>query len=268
MNKKNKPTIIGLFILALLSFQIGAFAQVKTAKNLTRIQTVEFEPDYGNQYMHYVPMGFNESDAMKKLSDIDPNEIVSVTLVYTLYRASERFDQMKLNNDRTHELFKQMPQLARNPNIKWYWVAQSGCNDPAGCRDYFHGFEIRTRSLEETKKVEVDEALLDFYIAKYSDGETSSDVLDSLSKTEGSTIVKICDTSFKENPYRSSRVGTLKALHPKAEKKFVRKAKRRGLVMPGDEVEIVANSRGREVEVNGINPSKKREFMSLFKRYL
>lgn len=188
------------FILFVLLFNSYSDAQTYAHQTMTRIETKQFPVQSGAEGYYYLPMNFNSADSRKILADIPLEDIVSVSLIYSQYKLSERFDQMALNQSRMLELFEQMPGLKSKKDVQWFWVAQTGCQSPEECTGYFHGFEIKIRTQKDKDFAELNNHLLDFYFLQslYPDSVLLTSVLDSLADKTTSGITKHCDTSYIE----------------------------------------------------------------------
>jgi len=212
-------------IFILLSIQMTGFAQLGTQ----RIETAHFNKIIASPDFVYFDMKFNEFDLRNTFERIPVDRIVSVSLVYTQYRLSDRFDQLELNTNRVDRLLKAFPALKNNPEIKWFWVAQTGCDNPSDCRDFFHGFEVQLRSEVSEALMENESKLLDLYKDYYLSGETATEKLDSIAAVAGSPISKKCDTVYVEIGYYKSRYGRLRANRNRknARYHFVRQIRRK-----------------------------------------
>ncbi len=251
------------YILLFLVIQVPLFgiSQVKTASTLIRIETPKYIK-YEDPYIIYVPMNFNNAEVQSRIKDLDIDQVVSVSLIYSQFRASERFDQLELNNKRTYELNRLIPGLASNTNISWYWIAQTGCKSPSECNNYFHGFEIKIKSPKEIETEIFEKKMLEYYTKSAIGEETSSAYLDSVISTGTSSLVKTCDTSFQEKKYSRSKLGTLTPLRTKSDKKFLRKLRK--LDLNGDEsIKFIVTDRRKIINIEGLE--KKNEFSSLAK---
>jgi hypothetical protein len=263
--KRFTSYLTSLLLLLFLFTSIPLSAQVKTARSLVRIETPQFFKVSESPNSIYIPMGFNHADVKSRIDKIDVSRIISVSLVYTQYKASERFNQLELNNERTYELNRLIPGLASNPSITWYWIAQTGCNTPSSCNDYFHGFEIRLKSDEDVENERIEVAMMEYYTKSAYSEETSSVFLDSLVETGTSPIVKICDTSFVEKEHQSSKLGRIMIKRSKSEKKFIRKVKRK--IKPETSISFILTDRRKIEDLEGLDHEKEVLFTALFKEY-
>ncbi len=243
-----------------------AQAQVNTAKTLVRIETPQFTQVLSDANYVYVPMKFNAAETKKKLAGLDVSKIESISLVYTQFRASERFDQLALNDERTVALFKLLPDLKNHPEIKWFWVAQTACDNPDACHDFFHGFEIRLKSDAEIRSSSAETAMLDYYSEVYSGKEADSEYLDSLVSIPGTSLIKICDTTYVESERSRNKIGFFKQRRYNAKQKFVKKLNR-SIDVTGNSIEIIVDSRKKVVSVSGIAAEDEEKFKDVLDKY-
>jgi hypothetical protein len=216
--------------------------------NTQRIETEVFTPKRYDPNYRYWETDFSESSIRKEFSGINIDQIQSITLVYTQFKATERFDQLALNTQRIDKLLKILPELKRRADIKWYWVAQTGCSSPSECRDLFHGFEIALKSTEFMSKALVDSNMVEYYVSKYLGKALDTRELDSL-VTEGK-LVKVCDTTYHVAHFSNSRYGRMRPVSKKSPKKALQQLKKENI--EATELEIVVNNRRKSKEVNGL----------------
>lgn len=88
--------------------------------------------------------------------------IVRIDLVYTAFRLNPTFNQRQLNLSRIWNLAAGVPGLLQDETITWTLVEQTGCNSPAECQPFFHGFVV--------------------YVARHATAATSRADLDSLTR--------------------------------------------------------------------------------------
>lgn len=86
-------------------------------------------------------------------------EIYKVYYVYTAYKRSESFDQLKLDKHRFAQLELNYPELFKDPNFDWEIIEQTGLFDHKRGADFFHGFILVHRPVktEESRQKELDE---------------------------------------------------------------------------------------------------------------
>lgn len=228
----------------------NSYAQVKTDQTLRRIETPIFQPISDPNFV-YLPMSFNQSEAEARLKNVPVERISSISLVYTQYRMSERFNQMALNDERTAALFRQLPELKAHPEIQWYWIAQTGCADPESCKSLFHGFEIKLKSEDELWTEKSADAMLDYYESLNLGEEPDAKTLDSLASLKGSPVVKNCDTSYIEAYKTVNRYGSLRFNHQNAKKSFIKMYKKIQGRNP-ESIVILLNAKGNITECQGL----------------
>lgn len=66
-------------------------------------------------------------------------------LVYTRYRRSDSFNQKKLNLQRLQQLKNRVPFAFNSGGVEWIITEQTGAEDYAEGKTYFHGFILKTR---------------------------------------------------------------------------------------------------------------------------
>ena len=79
-------------------------------------------------------------------------KIFHIDLVYTAYRESETFDQEMLNQDRISALKKLLPQIETDQPA-WSIFRQTGAQQRAEAKKYFHGFVIHYGDAIEPKNL-------------------------------------------------------------------------------------------------------------------
>lgn len=109
-----------------------------------------------SKYIIYLPMNyskflFTEEDKALFLS-LKDTLIEQIDLVYTVFRRSETFDQVKLNQERYEMLQEYFPETFNNNLIRWNLMAQNGADDYEDARTYFHGFVIYLKPHHVTTK--------------------------------------------------------------------------------------------------------------------
>jgi hypothetical protein len=196
-------------------------------------------------------MNFNQAEATKEIEKINVADIISISLVYSQYRASERFNQLALNDSRTMELFKLIPNLKKNKNINWYWVAQTGCNSPDECSDYFHGFEIRVASKLELKESAFERSQLDYYTELHLDKAKLAEHLDKAAYHYAKEKITICDTTYIESGDIKNKTGRLIPKHKKSRKHFTKMINKK-LDKSVTELEIYLSDRNRLDSIEGM----------------
>jgi hypothetical protein len=109
-----------------------------------------------SKYIIYLPMNYSKflfTDEDKDLFyTLRDTMIERIDLVYTVFRRSKTFDQVKLNKER-YEIFQRFfPQAFNNNLIDWNLMAQNGTMDYDEAQTYFHGFVIYLKPHRVTTK--------------------------------------------------------------------------------------------------------------------
>jgi hypothetical protein len=107
-----------------------------------------------------LPSTFSGADL--RALNLQSRHIVRVDLVYTAFRLNPAFNQRQLNLSRIRNLAAGVPGLLEDESITWTLVEQTGCNSPAECQPFFHGFVV--------------------YVARHATAATSRADLDSLTR--------------------------------------------------------------------------------------
>jgi len=116
------------------------------------------EDKNGNNVVIKMDFASDEIKSPFILNITKDKSIELIQLVYTDYRESTTFGQPALNGKRLEALLLHAPWLFNNTAIQWKFIAQTGCKNPESCKEFFHGFVIKYKSLptEETQKKEID----------------------------------------------------------------------------------------------------------------
>lgn len=153
-----------ILILALFfAFQTAHSQQmdsvVVTPQLLSKAKEFEL-PKYDvtrkSKYIIYLEMNYSKflfDDATKQLFyELRDTMIERIDLVYTVFRRSKTFDQVKLNKERYEMLQQYFPQAFNNNLIDWNLMAQNGTMDYEEAQTYFHGFVIYLKPHRVTTK--------------------------------------------------------------------------------------------------------------------
>ncbi|MGH1336747.1 MAG: hypothetical protein ACRBFS_11530 [Aureispira sp.] len=139
-------------LLLLSTFSVTAQVPdevIVTPTLLSKAQEIEV-PQYDisrqSPYIIYLPMNYSKflfTDKDKDLFySLRDTMIERIDLVYTVFRRSETFDQVKLNKER-YEIFQEyFPEAFNNNLIDWNLMAQNGTMEYEKAQTYFHGFVI------------------------------------------------------------------------------------------------------------------------------
>lgn len=106
---------------------------------LDAYQTPRYRPEPGLEVLR-LPSNFSNEDLAAL--HLGERQLVRVDLVYTAFRLDPKFSQRQLNLGRLRNLAARIPGILENESLSWSLVEQTGCNSPAGCQEYFHGFVL------------------------------------------------------------------------------------------------------------------------------
>lgn len=210
----------GLIFILCTNF-LAAQSDIPEVRKLQRISTPRLNIDASDTSLRLLKMEFNGSIPKSELQKVDVSRIVSITLVYTQYKLSETFDQMELNVSRMKKLFAELPGIKGNNHIQWYWVEQTGCDNPAACTDFFHGFVIELKSIDKTEKCSTEVDLLNYYVSMY-EGKGDTKKIDSLIAIGKINLVKRCDTFTISRPVKGNRMARISGWSQDVKKKTAR----------------------------------------------
>ncbi|MBF9219650.1 hypothetical protein [Hymenobacter ruricola] len=87
-----------------------------------------------------LPSTFSGADL--KALHLKDRHIVRIDLVYTAFKLNPGFNQRQLNLSRIRNLAAEVPGLLQDEAVMWTLVEQTGCNSPAECQPFFHGFVV------------------------------------------------------------------------------------------------------------------------------
>lgn len=144
--------ILPFLLLCCIIFSAQAQAPeavVVTPELLSKAQETEL-PQYDisrqSPYIIYLPMNYSKFLFTEKDKELfytlKDTMIERIDLVYTVFRRSKTFDQIKLNKER-YEMFQEyFPEAFNNNLIDWNLMAQNGTMEYEKAQTYFHGFVI------------------------------------------------------------------------------------------------------------------------------
>jgi len=155
---------LGAGLLLLLT--LGARAQTPDAADLDAFydqlnayRTARYQPLPDLEALQ-LPSTFSGADL--RALNLQSRHIVRIDLVYTAFRLNPAFNQRQLNLSRLRNLAAGVPGLLQDESVTWTLVEQTGCNSPAECQPFFHGFVV--------------------YVARHATAATSRADLDSLTR--------------------------------------------------------------------------------------
>jgi len=213
-----------LFILFISQF-LPTHAQTSDAhslpKKLIRISTPMLQIVDNDSEIIVLKMDFNGAVPKSKLSKIKVQDIESISLAYSRFKLSDMFDQLTLNAQRMDKLYALMPGLKDNKSIQWYWVEQTGCDNPETCNEYFHGFVIRRKSESKIMVRKTEAELMDYYMGVY-EGEGNTEKMDSLMLASKTKLLKTCDTVLLTTLIRGNRLSKIRGWNQENNGKLAR----------------------------------------------
>jgi hypothetical protein len=201
--------IITFIIISCANSQ--SLSEPSLKRDFKRISTPKLLVPPEDSNVILLKMTFNGAIPKSRLSNVNIQDITTISLVYSKYKLNDLFDQMALNAQRTEKLFTLLPELRNNKNIQWYWIEQTGCHNPENCTDYFHGFIINLKSKKESDLKETEIALFDYYVKMY-EGKEDSKTMDSLIEVKKLNLTKVCDTVIVRNILKHNRMPKIHGL--------------------------------------------------------
>jgi hypothetical protein len=112
-----------------------------------------------SQYIIYLPMNYSKflfTEEDKELFNTLKDTLIErIDLVYTVFRRSEKFDQIALNKDRYEKFQSFFPQAFNNNLVDWNLMAQNGTMEYDEAQTYFHGFVVYLKPHRVTTKTGV-----------------------------------------------------------------------------------------------------------------
>lgn len=221
----------------------AAFAQISPADVARyRAKTCEKATISENTGRLFIPVPFGKSELNTRQIHLPKNaQVISVQLMFTRFRRSDRFKQQELNRRRLENLYKLMPEVFQDPAVDWNLMEQTGADDYGEAKSYFHGFRIDYRTLISTEKERKDEVDSLFSALREDAGslDSETDFLPRIkNKKTDSEPVKFYETgpSFGTDPCDLAADAAKHLIYPKEalEKKISGRV----------EVEITVNKNG------------------------
>jgi len=151
-----------LFLLISAGYAQGTPSEVELTTfydQLNAYRTARYQPLPDLEALE-LPATFSGADV--QALHLKERHIVRVDLVYTAFHLSPTFNQRQLNLSRIRNLASVVPGLLHDESVTWTLVEQTGCNSPAECQPFFHGFVV--------------------YVAKHYTAATSRAEVDSLTR--------------------------------------------------------------------------------------
>ena len=95
-------------------------------------------------HLPWIESCINNSELIstKPLLRLKGKTVTQVDLVFTTYKESLSFEQIKLNKKRLLALEKAAPAILTNPLVRWRLIGQKGSENIEDAKNSFHGFVI------------------------------------------------------------------------------------------------------------------------------
>lgn len=140
---------------------ITSFAQQSIDEIMAlKPEKVDYYDDSENE--HYIKMPYAKSSVetqnLPTIEDLD--RLISIDLVYTEFRRSERFSQPKLNRYRLQTLKKAMPEIFELENVKWNIIEQTGPTTMDEAKGLYHGFVFKIAEERGREEIEYIETIV------------------------------------------------------------------------------------------------------------
>lgn len=142
------------YLFPLLFIGFSATAQTRPEDIVDyKMQTVkQVNTENLPPYTYLLPAPYGKAALQFQSAQPGKNEeIISVELVYTRYRRSDAFNQKKLNLQRLQQLKNRVPVAFSSGGVEWIITEQTGAEDYAEGKTYFHGFILKTRPANLSK---------------------------------------------------------------------------------------------------------------------
>ena len=127
----------------------------------------------------------------------DLQRLVSIDLVYTEFRRSERFSQPKLNRYRLETLKKAMPEIFELENVTWNIIEQTGATTMEEAKRLYHGFVINIAEERGGEEISYIETIVN----EENEEEIDSTVLIVFERNNWSEMLITADLTGSMSPY-------------------------------------------------------------------
>lgn len=184
-------------ILLLMAFQPLLSAQQSIDKIMELLpKEVDFYDATTADYKVVMPYAKSNisSKNLPKIEDLE--RLVSVDLVYTEFRRSERFNQPKLNRYRLESLKKVMPELFKLENVQWNIIEQTGADNQPDAEKLFHGFVFNLTEARGAEDIEYIEDVVNNQIEI-----EDSTVLNVFNRNKWDKMLITADLTGSMSPY-------------------------------------------------------------------
>jgi hypothetical protein len=188
-----------IMITVLLSVVVSSSNAQQSIDSIMKLlpQKIDFYENTADSFQIKMPYAKSTVETKNLPNKADLNDLVSIDLVYTEYRRSERFSQPTLNRYRLKTLQKVLPEVFKLENVKWNIIEQTGATDMNAAKELFHGFVFNFE--EEVVSEEIT------YIRKIvnqtNEEEIDSTVLNVFDRNDWSDMLITADLTGSMSPY-------------------------------------------------------------------
>lgn len=184
-------------IFLFMAFSPMLFAQQSIDKIMELApKEVDFYDATAANFKVVMPYAKSNISTKKLPTKADLERLVSVDLVYTEFRRSERFSQPKLNQYRLESLKKVMPELFKLKNVKWNIIEQTGADNVNDAEKLFHGFVFNMEEERGTEDIEYIEDIVNNQIEL-----EDSTVLNVFNRNKWDKMLITADLTGSMSPY-------------------------------------------------------------------
>ncbi|MFK7949550.1 MAG: hypothetical protein AB8G11_18300 [Saprospiraceae bacterium] len=187
-----------LSILMLLMLGITSFAQQSIdAIMALKPDKIDYYDD--SEIIYKIEMPYAKSSVQKQnlptVEDLD--RLISIDLVYTEFRRSERFSQPKLNKYRLQTLKKAIPEIFELEHITWNIIEQTGPTTMEEAKRLYHGFVFNISEERGSEEIEYIETIVN----EENEEEIDSTVLTVFERNNWSEMLITADLTGSMSPY-------------------------------------------------------------------
>ena len=160
-------------------------------------QKVDFYDNTDDSLQIKMPYAKSTVESKKLPAPEDLSKIVSIDLVYTEFRRSDRFSQPKLNRYRLKTLQKVLPEVFELEDVQWNIIEQTGATDMEGAKELFHGFVFNF----EEEYVSEEITYIKKIVSQSNEEKIDSTVLNIFERNDWSEMLITVDLTGSMSPY-------------------------------------------------------------------
>lgn len=187
-----------VFSVIFLSFGLMLSAQ-QSIEEIMALKPTKIDYYDDSELVYKIEMPYAKSTVLTqnlpKIEDLE--RLVSIDLVYTEYRQSERFNQPRLNKYRLRTLKEEMPEIFELKHVKWNIIEQTGPTTMEEAKRLYHGFVI---NIEEERGVE-DINYIKRVVNQENEEEIDSTVLTIFERNNWTEMLITADLTGSMSPY-------------------------------------------------------------------